>query len=79
MAFSAPVAPLPWRSTAVTKRAGQALEDHQRQVARAAIVVVIKREFLLAVDGIFGVIQVEHQRLGRGGIAGDELIDQRFS
>ena len=39
--------------------------------------VVIEREFLLAMGRVIGVIEVEHNSGGRLGIAGDEVVDQR--
>ena len=54
--------------------ARQAFEQKQRQVAVTLVMVVVKRQFLLAVDSIFGVIHVEHDRLWRLGVAGDNLF-----
>jgi hypothetical protein len=41
------------------------------------LVVVIEREFLLAMSLVIGVIEVEHNGGGRLGVAGDEVVDQR--
>lgn len=57
------------------QRARHPLEDHQRQVASAPVMVVVERQRLLSVHGILGVIDIEHQGVRRGGVAGDELID----
>src|SRR4029453_5601014 len=37
----------------------------------------IEGKFLLAMDRIIGVIEVQHNGGGRLGIAGDEVVDQR--
>ena len=54
--------------------ARQAFEQKQRQVAVTLVMVVVKRQFLLAVDPIFGVIHVEHDHLWQLGVAGDNLF-----
>ena len=41
--------------------------------------MVIKRQRLLSVARIFGVIQVENQTFGRTGKAGDELFHERLA
>ena len=38
--------------------------------------VVIEREFLLAMGRVISMIEVEHNGGGRLGVAGDEMIDQ---
>lgn len=61
------------------QRAGQAIEDEQRQIAPAAVMVVVKRQWLLVVHCIFGVIHIQHQRRWRLRKAGDELLDQSLT
>ena len=51
-------------------------ENEQRQVAIAPVVMVIEREFLLAMRRVIGVIEVEPNGGGRLRVAGDEVIDQ---
>lgn len=41
--------------------------------------MVVKGQRLLTVCSIFRVVDVEHQRLRRDGVTGDELIDQRLA
>ena len=38
--------------------------------------VVVERQWLLAVNRVFGMVHVENQVLWRAGEAGDELLDQ---
>jgi hypothetical protein len=71
MAFSAPVGRLPGRNTAVTS-AGQAIEDEQRQITGAAVMVFVKRQRLLAMHRVFGVIPIQHQSRRRLCEASDE-------
>jgi hypothetical protein len=55
---------------------GGPLENEQRQIAITPIMVVIEREFLLAMRRIIGVIEVEHNGGGWLRVAGDEVVDQ---
>tara|TARA_R110000868_G_scaffold35176_1_gene126354 strand:- start:24784 stop:25092 length:309 start_codon:yes stop_codon:yes gene_type:complete len=69
------------RSLARAQRGGdelarQAFEQKQVQVAVASIVIVIKRQLLLTVGPVFGVIHVQHDHLWRPGVAGDKLLDK---
>ena len=57
--------------------AAEALENHQRQITGAAIVVVAECEWLLAMSLILRVVDVEHQHGRSGGVAGDELVHER--
>ena len=54
---------------------GGPLENEERQIA-TPVVVVIEREFLLAMGRVIRMIEVEHNGGGRLGVAGDEMIDQ---
>jgi len=56
--------------------AGDPLEQEQRQVAVAAVVVVVEAQLLRSVGGVLGMIHVQDDELGWFGIAGDELIDE---
>jgi hypothetical protein len=38
--------------------------------------VVVKRQWLLAIGRIFGMVKVEYKRAWRTGKASDELLDQ---
>ena len=49
----------------------------QRQVAVAVVVAVEEALLLLAVQRVVGGVEVQHQLLGRGLEAGDELLDQQ--
>src|SRR5205807_3173682 len=51
-------------------------ENEQRQVAIAPVVMVIEREFLLAMRRVIGVIEVEPNGGGGLWVAGDEVVDQ---
>ena len=42
------------------------------------IISVEETPLLLAVDGVVGGVEVEHQVVGRLGVGGDELIDQNL-
>ena len=55
-----------------------AAEHVQRQVAVAVVVAVEKAPFLLAVQPVAGGVEVQHQFIGRGFEAGDELFDQHL-
>ena len=73
----------PFRSFAGTQRRGDelarnALEEEQRQIAMAAVMMVVEAQLLLPVGGVLGVIHVQDEERGRCGIAGDELIDKRL-
>jgi len=52
------------------------LEQEQRQVAVAAVVVVVEGKLLLAVGAILGVIHVQQDHRRRFGITGDEGVDE---
>ncbi len=54
--------------------ARQTFKQKQWQVAVTLVMVVIKRQFLLAVGLVFGVIHVQHDHLWRLGVAGDKLL-----
>lgn len=56
--------------------AGVCLEHQQGQVAMVAVVRVVKRQRLLAIGGIVGVVQIQRDRDGGLRVAGDELLDQ---
>jgi len=58
------------------QRTGLTIKNHQRQIARTAVMVVVKRQWLLAVGRVFGMVQVEHEMAWWAGKAGDELLDQ---
>ena len=59
------------------QRAGAGLEHQQGQVAIVAVMVVVKRQRLLAISGVVGVVEIEGDG-GRGArVTGDELLDQR--
>jgi hypothetical protein len=45
----------------------------QRQEALAAIIAIITGLFLLAMDGVLGVIEVKDDKLGWTGVGGDKL------
>ena len=48
----------------------------QRQEAIAAIIAIVTGLFLLAMDGVLGVIEVEDDELGGADIGGEKLIHQ---
>ena len=54
--------------------ARQALEQKQRQVAVTLVMMIVKRQLLLAMGLVFGMIHVEHDHLWRFGVAGDKLF-----
>lgn len=56
--------------------ARRALEQKQRQVAVALVMMVLKRQFRLALGSIFEVVHVEHDHLWRHGVVGDKLFDK---
>ena len=57
---------------------GDPLEEKQRQIAVATVVVVVETELLLTVGGVLGVIHVQHDDGRWDRITGDELIDVRL-
>ena len=54
--------------------ARQALEQKQRQVAVTLVMMIVKRQLLLAMGRVFGVIHVEHDQWRRFGVAGNKLF-----
>jgi hypothetical protein len=50
------------------------LKDKEGQIAIALVVMVIEGEFLLAMGGIIGVIQIEHDGGGGLRVTGDKLV-----
>lgn len=53
-------------------------EEKQRQVAVAAVMVVVEGQLLLAVGAVFGVLHIQDDHRGRLGITGDEGLDERL-
>jgi hypothetical protein len=48
----------------------------QRQEAIAAIIAIVPGLFLLTMDGVLGVIEVEDDELGWAGVGGKKLFHQ---
>lgn len=76
MAFSAPVGRLSRAQHGGHQRAGLAVEDHQRQVTRALVEMIVKRQRLLPIGRVLGMVHVENQVPWRIRETGDELFDQ---
>ena len=60
------------------QRLGGAFENKQWEIAIAPVVMVIEREFLLAMGRVIGVIKVEHNGGGGRGVTGDKVVDERL-
>jgi len=56
--------------------ARQPLEEKQRQVAMAVVVMVVEGQFLLAVGAVFGVVHVQHDDARGLRVTGDEALDE---
>src|SRR5207244_8316989 len=58
------------------QRMRRSLKDKEGQITIALVVMVIEGEFLLAMRGVIGVIEVQHD--GRGGlcVAGNKVVHE---
>ena len=50
----------------------------QGQEAVVVVIAVEEAAFLIAVHGVVGGVEVQHQFLGRRGVGGDERLHQRL-
>jgi hypothetical protein len=55
---------------------GGAFENEQRQITRVLIVMMIEGTLLLAIGGIIGMIQIEHDSRRRLGGAGNKGLHE---
>src|SRR5438094_3973539 len=58
------------------QRMRRALKDKKRQIAIALVVMVIEGEFLLAMRGVIGVIEVKHDGSGGLCVASNKVVYQ---
>ena len=58
------------------QRMGGPFENEERQRAMVLIVMIIEGKLLLAMGGIIGVIQIEHDSGGRLRVTGDEVVHE---